>query len=169
MIAACTVGRTAAGIFLTCPETVIIYADRSVLKLPTQVEAFLKKPNAAVIATVRPDGFPMTVATWYDWDDGRLLVNMHAGRARLGWMRRNPKVSLTVFDGDWYRHVSLYGTVVEIEDDADLAGIDRLALRYTGKPFRNRRAHRINAWMEPAGWHGWDPAGDLSSPGVQAS
>jgi len=37
-----------------------------VLNLPPQVEAFLKQPNAAVIATVRPDGFPMTVATWYD-------------------------------------------------------------------------------------------------------
>ncbi|HKW58140.1 MAG TPA: PPOX class F420-dependent oxidoreductase [Candidatus Dormibacteraeota bacterium] len=139
------------------------------LSLPYQVEDFLKKPNAAVIAVLRPDGFPMTVATWYDWEDGRVLVNMHAGRARLRWMRQNPKVSLTVFDEDWYTHVSLYGEVVAIEEDADLSGIDRLAARYTGKPFRDRSAHRVNAWIEPLGWHGWDPAGPLSSPGVEAS
>ncbi len=123
----------------------------------------------AVIATVRPDGFPMSVATWYDWEDGRILVNMAAGRARLGWMRATPKVSLTIFDDDWYRHVSVFGTVVSIVEDADLADIDRLAMRYTRKPFRNRKAHRISAWIEPKGWHGWDPSGELSSPGVEAS
>ena len=139
------------------------------LSLPPEVEEFLELPNAAIIATIRPDGFPMTVATWYDWDDGRLLVNMDAKRARLRWMRANPKVSLTIFDADWYRHVSLYGTVVEIKNDEDLADMDRITQRYTGKPFRNRKAHRVSAWIEPAGWHGWDPSGRLSSPGVEAS
>jgi PPOX class probable F420-dependent enzyme len=139
------------------------------LTLPSEVQDFLRRPNAAVIATIRPDGFPMTVATWYDWEDGRVLVNMLSSRARLGWMRANPKVSLTVFDDDWYRHVSLYGTVVSIEEDTGLADIDRLAIRYTGKPYRNRKARRMSAWIEPAGWHGWDPAGRLSSPGVEAS
>jgi len=139
------------------------------LKLPPQVEKFLQQPNAAVIAAIRPDGYPMTVATWYDWDAGRILVNMHARRARLRWMRDNPKVSLTIFGDDWYTHVSLYGTVNEIEDDTDLSGIDRLARRYTGTPFRRRAQHRVNAWIDPEGWHGWDPSGALSSPGVEAS
>jgi PPOX class probable F420-dependent enzyme len=144
-------------------------AGSYVLQLPPKVQAFLKQPNAAVIATVRPDGFPMTVATWYDFEDGRILVNMHAERARLGWMRLNPKVSLTIFDDDWYRHVSIYGAVISIEDDPDHEDIDRLSLRYGGRPFRNRTAPRVSAWIEPKGWHGWDPAGELSSPGVEAS
>lgn len=139
------------------------------MNLPRPVEDFLSRPNVAVIATMRPDGFPMTVVTWYDWEDGRILVNMLGTRARLAWMRANPKVSLTIFDEDWYRHVSIYGTVTTISEDSDLADIDRLALRYTGKPFRNRKAHRVSAWIEPAGWHGWDPGGHLSSPGVEAS
>ena len=49
--------------------------------LPPELDAFLAKPNAAVIATVRPDGSPVTVATWYDWEDGRVLVNMDAAAA----------------------------------------------------------------------------------------
>ena len=138
------------------------------LSLPPQVHEFLRQPNPAVIAVIRPDGFPITVATWYEWDDGRVLVNMLGARARLRWMRSNPKVSLTVFGADWYTHVSLYGMVVAIEDDADLSGINRLAIRYTGKPW-TRQVHRVNAWIEPLGWHGWDPAGALSSPGVEAS
>jgi PPOX class probable F420-dependent enzyme len=137
------------------------------IELPPRVVEFLKKPNAAVIACIRPDGFPMTVATWYDWEDGLILVNMHEGRSRLRWMRTNPKVSLTVLDEDWYRHVSLYGSVVRIAVDTDLDDIDRLCLRYTGKPFSNRRAKRVSAWIEPKGWHGWDDDGELASTDVR--
>ena len=124
-------------------------------KIPPMVDAFLKQPNAAVIACVRPDGFPMTVATWYDWENGQVLVNMDAKRSRLDWMRRNAKVALTMFDRDWYRHVSLYGEVVSIDEDPDLADIDRLALRYTGKRYGSRKAHRVSAWISPRGWHVW--------------
>ena len=42
------------------------------------------------------------------------------------------------------------------EDDPDLTDIDRLALRYHGKPFRNREAKRVSAWMRPERWYRWD-------------
>jgi len=111
-----------------------------------------------VVATLRPDGSPHTVPTWYDWEGGRVLVNMEDTRLRLGFMRRDPRVALTVLgDGKdgWYRHVSLLGRIVTIEDDPSLADIDRLAVRYTGRPFRTRDATRVSAWMEPERWHGW--------------
>jgi PPOX class probable F420-dependent enzyme len=128
--------------------------------VPDEVDAFLRIPHPAVVATIRPDGSPHSVATWYDWDDGRVLLNMDASRLRLRLLRRNPHASLTVLDrDDWYRHVSLLGHVVSIEDDTDLAGIDRLALRYTGKPFERQQAVRANAWLEPDRWHGWSDAG----------
>jgi PPOX class probable F420-dependent enzyme len=128
--------------------------------VPEEVEEFLRIPHPAVVATIRPDGSPHSVATWYDWDDGRALLNMDASRLRLQLLRRDPRASLTVLDrDDWYRHVSLLGRVISIEDDTDLAGIDRLALRYTGKPFGRRQAARVNAWLEPDRWHGWSDAG----------
>jgi PPOX class probable F420-dependent enzyme len=117
----------------------------------------LGRPNPAVIGTLRPDGSPHTVATWYDWDDGRVLVNMENTRLRLCHMRRDPRVSLTVLDArSWYTHVSLLGRVAEIEDDAELVDIDRLATRYTGKPFGRRDAKRVSAWIEVERWHAWD-------------
>jgi PPOX class probable F420-dependent enzyme len=138
------------------------------LELPPRVIEFLNKPNPAVIASIRPDGFPMTVATWYDWQDGLILVNMRDSRSRLRWMRLNPKVSLTVLDENWYRHVSLYGNVVKIADDVDLRDIDRLSRRYGGAPFANRAAKRVSAWIEPVGWHGWDDSGELASTDVRS-
>jgi PPOX class probable F420-dependent enzyme len=125
--------------------------------LPPELEAFLREPNPAVVATLRADGSPHTVATWYDWVDGLILLNMDATRARLGHLRRDPRVSLTILDkGSWYSHVSLQGVVDRLVDDTELADIDRLARRYTAKPFRNRAAKRVSAWVRPERWHEWD-------------
>ena len=124
--------------------------------LPPELDDFLRLPNPAVVATIRPDGSPHTAATWYDWDGGCALLNMDESRLRLRFMRRDPRVALTVLARDsWYSHVSLLGRIVAIEDDPDLADIDRLARRYTGRPFRTRDARRVSAWLEPERWHEW--------------
>jgi PPOX class probable F420-dependent enzyme len=128
--------------------------------VPDVLSHFLARPNAAVVATLRPDGSPHTAPTWYDWEDGRVLLNMDVTRVRLGYMRRDPRAALTAFGVDeWYRHVSLIGRVVSIEDDTDLADIDRLAVRYTGNPFRRRDSARVSAWLEPERWHAWSGGG----------
>jgi PPOX class probable F420-dependent enzyme len=126
--------------------------------LPPEVVEFLRRPNPAVIASLRPDGSPHTVATWYDWeDDGHVLVNMDVSRLRLRFIQRDPRVALTVLDSaSWYRHVSLLGRVDRIDEDPDLADIDRLARRYTGAPFGRRDAHRYSAWIKVETWHGWE-------------
>ena len=125
------------------------------VEVPAPLVEVLRKPNPAVMATVRPDGTPVTVATWYLWEDGRVLLNLDAGRARLRHLRADPRVSLTVLDGDsWYRHVSLRGSV-SIEDDPGLAGIDRLAVHYTGQPYANRDRPRVNAWLTVEELHAW--------------
>jgi PPOX class probable F420-dependent enzyme len=124
--------------------------------VPPEVDEFLRRPNPAVVATLRPDGSPHTVPTWYDWDGERVLLNMDESRLRLRFMRRDPRVALTVLgDDNWYGHVSLLGRVVELRDDEGLADIDRLARRYTGEPFRTRDSSRVSAWMQPERWHEW--------------
>jgi PPOX class probable F420-dependent enzyme len=128
--------------------------------VPPDVDEFLSRPNPAVIATLRPDGSPHTVPTWYDWEDGRVLLNMDESRLRLQFLRRDPRAALTVLDErSWYSHISLIGRVVSIEDDPGLTDIDRLAVRYTGQPFRRREAKRVTAWLVPERWHGWSDAG----------
>ena len=125
--------------------------------VPPDIEAFLREPNPAVVATLRADGSPHSVPTWYDWVDGLILLNMDETRVRLGHMRRDPRVSLTVLDKDsWYSHVSLTCVVERIVDDPELADIDRLALRYQGHAFRNRAGKRVSAWVRVERWHRWD-------------
>jgi len=62
------------------------------LPVPPEVDEFLSRPNPAVVATLRPDGSPHTAATWYDWEDGRVLLNMAETRLRLGFLRRDPRM-----------------------------------------------------------------------------
>jgi PPOX class probable F420-dependent enzyme len=128
--------------------------------LPESVLELLRQPNPAVITTVRPDGQPVSVATWYLVDGDRILVNMDEGRKRLEYLRADPRVTLTALkEGDWYTHVSVQGRVVEMRDDEDLADIDRLSQHYGGGPYRMRDRGRVSAWIEIDRWHGWGDAG----------
>ncbi|MDQ1583790.1 MAG: hypothetical protein QOF36_1844, partial [Microbacteriaceae bacterium] len=97
--------------------------------LPPTIVVMLKQPNPAVMGTVRPDGAPVTVATWYLWDEpsDKIVVSMDANRARLRHIRKDPRVSLTVLDtDDWGTHVSVRGKMTLL-DDPDLVVIDRIA------------------------------------------
>ena len=124
--------------------------------VPPEIDAFLARPNPAVVATVSPRGTPHSAATWYDWEGGRVLLNMDASRLRLHYLRESPAVALTVLAAEsWYRQVTLLGRAVAIVEDPDLHDIDRLSVRYTGRPFENRQAHRVSAWIEPERWSAW--------------
>jgi PPOX class probable F420-dependent enzyme len=124
--------------------------------VPPEFDAFLAQPNPSVIATLEPDGSPNTVATWYLWEDGRVLVNMDEGRKRLEYLRRDPRVSITVLGKeDWYHHVSLRGRVVALEEDPDHSDIDRISRHYTGQPYSDHERGRVSAWIEVDRWHGW--------------
>jgi PPOX class probable F420-dependent enzyme len=121
----------------------------------------LRKPNPAVITTLRRDGQPVSVATWYLWEDGRVLVNMDEGRKRLAHMRSDPRVALDVLDDSgWYTHVALTGRVEEMREDTGLGDIDRIARHYTGNPYPQRDRRRISAWIAVDGWHGWGALAD---------
>ncbi|QHE66999.1 hypothetical protein GFS60_00472 [Rhodococcus sp. WAY2] len=114
------------------------------------------RPNYATITAVRPDGQPVSVATWYLYEDGKVLVNMDSGRKRLDYLRHDPRVSLTAMDPqDWITHVSVQGRVVKLVDDENLDDIDRIARHYTGNPYPVRDRARVSAWIDIDTWHGW--------------
>jgi PPOX class probable F420-dependent enzyme len=126
----------------------------------------LAKANPSVITTLRSDGQPVSTATWYLWDDGRVLVNLDEGRARLQHMRNDPRVSLTVLDeANWYTHISLIGHVADLHEDKDLADIDRLSQQYGGNAYPRRDRRRFSAWIEIDRWHGWGTLKDSSQLG----
>ncbi|MCO1594497.1 PPOX class F420-dependent oxidoreductase [Micromonospora sp. RHAY321] len=134
--------------------------------LPGPAIAMLQKPNPAVMTTLQASGQPVSAATWYLWDDGRILVNMDEGRRRLTHIRNDPRVSLTVLDdAGWYTHLSIIGHVGELRADEGLADIDRLSRQYTGQAYPRRERGRVSAWIEIDRWHGWGALKDSDQVG----
>ena len=134
--------------------------------LPDGAIAMLEKANPSVITTLRSDGQPVATATWYLWDEGRVLVNMDEGRKRLEHIRNDPRVSLSVIDeSNWYTHVSIIGRVAELREDEGLTDIDRLARHYLGKPYPTRDRRRFSAWIEIDRWHCWGAQKDSGQAG----
>ena len=89
-----------------------------------------------VLAVLDRDGRPTQSVMWFDLDPDQpdtVLLNSMAGRAKVAWLRRDPRVSLC-FE-DQYEWVGLQGTV-EIDDDPErsMAVIKRLARRYGADP-----------------------------------
>ena len=124
--------------------------------LSDSAKEMLLKANPAVISTVRADGQPVSAATWYLLRGDQLMVNMDHGRKRLEHLRNDPRVSLTVLDDNWYRHVSLQGRIAAIEPDEDMKDIDRLSTHYRDEPYRKRDSARFSAWIEVHTWHAWN-------------
>lgn len=132
--------------------------------VPGAIAEFLSRPNPSVFASNRPDGQPVSVATWYLYAGGRILVNLASGRKRLEYLEKDPRVSLTVLDGDsWYSHVSVQGRIVSTEQDPDLSVIDRIAQHYTGSPYTARDQQRVSCWIEIERWHAWGAAAKLAA------
>ena len=127
--------------------------------LPPDLQRFLAKPRPAVIATIRPDGSPVTAACWYEWTDRGVLLTMDADSRRIQNIRRDPRVALTVLGDSWYTQVSLLGRAVEIQDDLEFMDADRLSIRYLGEPYDRRDHPGVTVIVDVERWHVWgDPS-----------
>ena len=105
-----------------------------------EVEAFLRRPNVAVVATVGPDGGPHAVPTWYEYDDGQIVLHMGVGSRKYRNLRRNDRVSICVDTKTApYQAVVVYGRA-SLEVGADEVRLRRMAVAYLGEAVGNRYA-----------------------------
>lgn len=123
---------------------------------PAAVAQLLVRPCHATISCLRASGQPVSVPTWYLYEEGRIVVSMDARRQRLAWLRNDPRTALSVLDpDDWVTHVSIQGHVTDFVDDPDLADIDRIARHYTSEPYPVRSRPRVTALVAIDRWHAW--------------
>lgn len=114
----------------------------------SDVARFLEPARYAVIATHEPDGTIWQAVVWYDIIDGRVLMNARDGRRWLTNLRRDPRLSFAVEDGEDY--VIMRGDVVVTDDPArGLAEARSLARRY-GSPDTFTGQRRISVLFDPA-------------------
>lgn len=122
--------------------------------VPERLVAFLQGPQPAVLATLRADGAPVSVATWYLWQGDGFITSMDADGPRARNLRRDPRVSLTVLGDDWYDHVSVRGRVVEMREDPDGADLDAISHHYRGVPYpRDTGYGPVTAVVVVDSWH----------------
>ncbi len=102
------------------------------VSLNSAVRKLLDDPNVAVLATINPDGGPQTSAVWVGRDGDDLVISTAAGRRKERNIRREPRVSLTVFDrGDPEQYAEIRG-LATITEDAGRQLAVRLAEEYDG-------------------------------------
>jgi PPOX class probable F420-dependent enzyme len=88
--------------------------------------------NPAVLGTVNPDGSPQTSVVWVGRDGDDLLISSAAGRRKEKNLRREPRVSLSVYDkNDPLQYIEVRGTAT-VSEDAGRALAVLLAERYEG-------------------------------------
>ena len=94
-----------------------------------EVARFLKAPRYGVVGTIEPDGSVWQAVAWYQATDDGIVLNARDGRRWLTNLRRDPRLSLTVADGEDY--VILRGVaVVTAAPERGLAEGLALARRY---------------------------------------
>ncbi len=87
----------------------------------SEVDSYLERSRTMTLATIGADGRPHLVAMWYAWIDGEVWFETKARSQKAVNLRRDPRVTLLVEDGETYdslRGVAIDGTA-EVTDDPD--------------------------------------------------
>ena len=96
------------------------------------VLALLDGKNFASVATLGPDGAPHNSVVWIKRDGDTVLFSSTDGRQKVRNLRRDPRISLTVFDlANPYHSAEIRGTA-EILPDEDKRLPYELSHKYLG-------------------------------------
>jgi PPOX class probable F420-dependent enzyme len=118
-------------------------------ELSEGVRALFQRANFAHVATVLPSGAPHSVPVWIALEGDRIAFFTQPGSRKARNLSADPRVAISIIDHEKpCRMAQIRGRVVETVGGEDaLAIMDRMALRYTGKPFPLRRG--IALLVEP--------------------
>jgi PPOX class probable F420-dependent enzyme len=112
-----------------------------------------QKKAFAHLATLMPDGSPQVTPVWFQYKDGKFIVNTARGRIKDRNMSRDARVALDIVDPDNpYSHLAVRGKVVRSTEQGADENIDALAKKYLGKdkyPLRRPSEKRVVYEIEP--------------------
>ena len=105
--------------------------------LPASHADLLQAPLFCHLATVRPDGAPMSSVMWFAWDGEFIRFTHTRTRQKFRNLEHERRVSLSIRDEDnAYRFLEVRGEVESIEPDPEGAFYRSLQKRY-GKTSRS--------------------------------
>lgn len=136
------------------------------------VVAALETSEVVWLSSVRPDGAPHVVPTWFVWDGTAIIVLSKPAAQKVRNLARLPQAMVAIGEPGATFDVELLEAVAELADapfDATLLG--RFARKYrkqlrkaaiTVEQFAATYSRAIR--LEPTRWLGWGGPGWLSSP-----
>ena len=99
--------------------------------IPDEVRSLFKGPNFGHLATTTPDGSPQVSVVWVDVEGDQVLVNAGEARVKVGHVRRDPRVAISITQyGNAYVFARVRGRVVELRPDEGGAHYASLAAKY---------------------------------------
>ena len=114
-------------------------------QLSEEIKALVRGANFAHLATLMRDGSPQVAPVWVDLEGDVILVCTGESTLKAKNTERDARVGLSIIAVDNpYQEAQLRGRVVERRPDPDFTVTDRVARKYTGKPFpwRDKPAER---------------------------
>lgn len=108
------------------------------MNIPNDYLDLIKDETKAFLflATTMADGTPQVTPIWFNADDTHILINSAKGRVKDRNMRARPQVALVIQDpGSPYRYLQIRGRIVEITEEGGDDHINKLSLKYHGKPW----------------------------------
>jgi PPOX class probable F420-dependent enzyme len=106
------------------------------VKLTDPLLELLRAPSTCYLATTMPDGSPQVTQTWVDTDGEHVIINTVQGYQKVRNIERDPRVALTVSDAEHpTRYLQVRGSVIGMTTEGGAEHIDKLAQKYTGKPY----------------------------------
>jgi len=125
---------------------------KAVAAISPAVQALVAQPILTVVGTKRDDGTLQLNPAWFEFTDGSFWLNSNRWRTWPKNVQRDRDVTLNFIDAsEPFRWASIRGRLADLIPDPDHELIDRLALRYTGRVFRELRPgeERITLKIEP--------------------
>ena len=86
-------------------------------------KALLDRPITVTLGLIGPDGRIGLTPMWFDYEGDKVLVNTASHRAKCGWIRKNPKLTILIVNPDnAYHWVQIKCTVEREEHEAGPGG-----------------------------------------------
>ena len=93
---------------------------------PEEQDAFLKDGWTIQIASMGPKGYPHLVAMWYGFLDGDLAFETFEKSQKVQNLRRDPRITVLVEDGDQYEDLRGVELVGPDGPEAVMSGLGRV-------------------------------------------
>ena len=106
------------------------------MPLSSNGKRLIDRANFAHLATLMPDGSPLSTPVWVGREGDHIVVCTGDGSLKAKNAQRDPRVAISLVDfRDPYEELQIRGRVVERRPDSDLKIMDEISHKYIGKPF----------------------------------